>query len=73
MLRTLIDLYSLVVLASVVVSWFRISPSHPAVRFIHGATEPVLAPIRRVLPDMGGLDFSSMLLLIALRVLARLV
>ncbi len=73
MLRTLVDIYSLVVLASVVVSWLSVSPSHPAVRFIHGATEPVLAPLRRVLPNMGGLDLSPMLLLMALRVLARLV
>jgi len=73
MLRTLVDIYSLVVLASVVVSWLSVSPSHPVVRFIHAATEPVLAPLRRVLPNIAGLDLSPMLLLMALRVLARLV
>ncbi|MYI74782.1 MAG: YggT family protein, partial [Acidobacteria bacterium] len=36
------------------------------------ATEPVLAPIRRVLPDMGGLDFSPLVLLIGLRMLRGL-
>ena len=38
--------------------------------WLYKMTEPVLAPIRRVLPPMGGLDLSPMLLLIALRFLA---
>jgi YggT family protein len=38
---------------------------------LYKATEPVLAPIRRTLPSMGGLDLSPMLLLIALQILGR--
>lgn len=38
--------------------------------WLYKMTEPVLAPIRRTLPPMGGLDLSPMLLLIALRFLA---
>lgn len=72
MIRTLIDLYSLVVLASVVLSWVKLPPSNPLVQVVHRLTEPVLAPIRRVLPDMGGLDFSPMLLLIGLHLLGSL-
>ena len=37
-----------------------------------GLTEPVLAPIRKVLPPMGGLDLSAMVLLIALQILKGL-
>jgi YggT family protein len=36
-------------------------------------TEPLLAPIRRVMPDMGGLDFSPMVLLIAVRMVRGLI
>jgi YggT family protein len=71
-LARLIDLYSLIVLASVVLSWVQLSPDHPLVRFTHALTEPVLAPIRRVLPELGGLDFSPMVLLVALRLLRGL-
>ncbi len=68
----LIDLYSLIVVASVVVSWTNVPREHPAVRLIHRLTEPVLAPIRKLLPPMGGMDFSPLVLLIGLRVLTRL-
>jgi YggT family protein len=39
---------------------------------LHRLTEPALAPIRRALPPIGGLDLSPMVLLIALRFLRRL-
>jgi YggT family protein len=54
-LGDLITLYTVVLLLRVVMSWF----------------PPVLAPIRRTLPPMGGLDLSPMLLLIALQILGR--
>ena len=72
LIATLIDLYSLVVLAAVVMSWMRMDRRHPLAKMVYSLTEPVLAPIRRALPLIGGLDFSPMVLLIALRVLRRL-
>jgi YggT family protein len=68
---TLIDLYSLVVLLAVVLSWVRMDPREPLARFVYGLTEPVLAQIRNLLPPMGGLDFSPMVLLLLLRALRR--
>jgi YggT family protein len=70
MLSLLFDAYSLVLLVSVVCSWINVSPDHPVVQVTSRLTEPVLAPIRRVLPSVGGIDLSPMLLLFALR-LAR--
>jgi YggT family protein len=67
-----LDLYSLVVLVAVVLSWLNLSPDNPVVRVVAALTEPVLAPIRRILPDFGGLDFSAMVLLLALQLLKRL-
>jgi YggT family protein len=72
LLIRLIDLYSLIIVAAVVVSWINAPRDHPAVRLLHRLTEPVLAPIRKVLPPVGGMDFSPLVLLIGLRVLARL-
>ncbi len=72
LLIRLIDVYSLIIVAAVVVSWTTVPGEHPAVRLLHRLTEPVLAPIRKVLPPMGGMDFSPLVLLIGLRVLASL-
>lgn len=72
LIATLIDLYSIVVLAAVVMSWVRADRRHPLVAIVYRLTEPALAPIRRMLPMVGGLDFSPIVLLIALRVLRGL-
>jgi len=69
LLVRLIDLYSLIILAVVVVSWINVSRDHPAVRFLRALTEPLLAPVRKILPSMGGVDFSPAVVLIGLRLL----
>lgn len=68
----LIDLYSLVALVSVILSWVPIDPRSPAMRLVSSLTEPVLAPIRRMLPAIGSVDFSPMVLLFALQMLKGL-
>jgi YggT family protein len=68
----LIDLYSLVVLVAVILSWVQLDRRNPLVTMTHSLTEPLLAPIRKVLPPMGGLDLSPMVLLIALQILKGL-
>ena len=72
LLARLIDLYSLVVLVAVILSWTRIDRRNQLVTITRGLTEPVLAPIRKLLPPMGGLDLSPMVLLIGLQILRGL-
>jgi YggT family protein len=72
LIATLIDLYSLVLLVTVVMSWLPVDRRNPLTTLLDGLTEPVLAPIRRALPPIGGLDLSPMVLLIALQFLKRL-
>lgn len=58
-----------VFLARVIFSWVRpseTSPLRPVSDFIHTITEPVVAPVRRVLPSTGGLDFSVTLVLLVI-------
>jgi YggT family protein len=70
----LIDLYKWVVIASVIFSWLIafnvINPYNNFVRTLWNAlnrlTEPLLQPIRRVMPDLGGLDISPIILFIGL-------
>lgn len=64
----LFNAFYLILLARIIFSFVRVSPYHPTwgpiLRFVHQATEPVLAPIRRMMPAMGGLDFSPMIVLL---------
>ena len=72
LLIQLIDIYSLIVLMAVVTSWMQLPPTNPVANFTNALTEPLLDPIRRALPPMGGLDFSPMVLLIALQMIGGL-
>jgi YggT family protein len=67
-LAQLIDLYTVVVFITVIVSWFQLSPDNPVTRVTRMLTEPALTPIRKLIPPAGGLDFSPMILLILLRI-----
>ena len=72
MLFSLIDVYSLILFAAVVLSWVRPPEDNPFVRIIHQLTEPVLSRVRTLLPAAGGFDFSPMVVLIALQLLKSL-
>lgn len=72
LLYLLIDVYSLVLVVAAVLSWLPLDPEHPVVRVASALTEPVLRPIRRVLPAMAGLDLSPMVALLLLQALRRL-
>jgi YggT family protein len=72
LIGSLIDVYSLVVLGAVIMSWLPIDRRSAVAVTLERLTEPALAPIRQVLPPVGGLDLSPMVLLIALRFLRRL-
>jgi YggT family protein len=70
-LSLVLDAYSLVVLVSVIVSWLSLAEDNPIARVTRTLTEPVLAPIRRLLPTGAGLDISPMVLLLGIRLLKR--
>ena len=75
LILTVIDIYFWIILATVILSWLVafnvVNASNPYVRQIGFAlkrlTEPLLAPIRRRLPDLGGIDISPIVLLILLQ------
>lgn len=72
LLLRLLDIYSVILFVSVILSWTGLAYDHPIMRVARALTEPLLAPIRRVLPTMGGIDFSPMLLIVLINVLRRL-
>lgn len=72
-LQALVNAYSLIVFVRVIVSWIQLSPNNPVVHYSRLLTEPLLEPIRKLLPASGGLDFSPLILLVLLRFVAGLV
>jgi YggT family protein len=78
---TVIDIYFWILIAMVVVSWLTafniINRSNNVVRQISYAlyrlTEPVLGPIRRIMPDLGGLDISPIIAILILQFIRYLV
>ena len=64
------------ILARVIVSWIPISedsPFAPIVRMIYQITEPILGPIRRLIPGLGMFDLSPMIAIILLMVIQNIV
>ncbi len=71
----LLDLYSWVIIAAALITWVSPDPRNPIVRFLTRATEPVLEPVRRLLPPWktGGLDLSPLIVLIVIQFVQRVV
>jgi YggT family protein len=70
----LVRLEIILIFARVLLSWFPgIPPWHPAVRLLAAFTDPILMPFRRLLPTIGGLDFSPIVAIVALQVVGGFV
>jgi len=67
-----LDFLSLLVIINALLSFF-IAPYHPLRQALDRIVEPMLAPIRRIIPPAGVFDFSALVLIILLRVLSNLV
>ena len=59
------------ILAHVILSFF-MSPTHPVREGIDRIISPLLDPIRQILPPIGGLDFSPLVLILLIRLLSNL-
>ncbi len=68
-----IELLILLILVTSLLSWFQPSPHHPLVRLLHAIVDPVLHPIRAILPSTMGMDFSPMVAMVILWLLQRLI
>ena len=66
-----LDIYFWVIFARAVVSWVSADPGNPIVRALYLMTEPVLRPLRRLVPPrrLGGFDLSPLVAMLALQFL----
>lgn len=68
----IVNLYAVVIVLRAISTFFPIAPSSPfapIVSFLYRITEPVFAPVRRVMPATGPLDFTPLVVLLAIQIL----
>lgn len=65
-LNLVLTLYLWIIIIRALLTWVNPDPRNPIVRFLHNATEPVLYPVRRALPYMGGIDLSPLVVIVAI-------
>lgn len=74
----IIQIYQFLILIRVLLSWVNVNPyrpviNHPAVQILYQITDPVLQPLRRLIPPIGGtLDISPVVAIIALEIVNRI-
>jgi len=71
LINIIAQLITLLVIVQGALSYF-MAPYHPVRQAIDRVVEPLLAPIRRILPQTGMLDFSPLILIILVQIIARL-
>ena len=65
--RLLLDYLFWTIILRIVLSWVAPDPRNPVVQLVGQITEPVMAPARKLLPPMGGLDLSPIIVLLAIQ------
>ncbi len=65
----LVKIYFFAILAMIILSWVAQGGNNPALRLLFQLTEPVMAPFRKLLPPMGGLDLSPIFVFILINII----
>lgn len=68
----MVNLLFFAILALIIFSWIAPGSYHPALALLHQITEPVMGPFRRLLPPIGGLDLSPILVFVVINILGKL-
>ncbi len=68
-----LSIYTWVIIIRCIISWVMPIPYHPVARFFYRVTEPVLAPLRRIIPPIGGLDLSPLVAILLIYFLQTLI
>ncbi len=59
------------ILARAILSWFNLRPDNPLMNILYGITEPILSPLRRIVPRIGMIDITPMVAIILLWLVIR--
>ena len=73
----IVNIYYYAILASIIMSFVMMfsgsTNPHPLLLLVWQLTEPVMAPVRKIIPSMGGLDFSPIIIFIAIRIIQNFI
>ena len=64
--RAFLYILLIAIVARALLSWFPISRSNPIVQLVHQITDPLIEPVRRIMPRTGVIDLSPMIVVIVL-------
>lgn len=65
----LLQVFSLLLLVRIVMSWMNVDPRNEFLAVLHQITEPVLEPVRRVIPPLGMIDISPLIVFVVLHLI----
>lgn len=68
-LHIMIRILYIAIIGRAIISWFPVDPRNPLVRVLYEITEPLLAPLRRVIPRVGLIDITPMIAIIVLMII----
>ena len=69
----IINALTILIFVRSILSWFIQDPDHPVMKMLIEVTEPILRPIRRMMPQTPGLDLTPFVAMIALQLLQRII
>jgi YggT family protein len=72
-IEIVLNIYMWIIIARALISWVNPDPYNPIVNFLYRATEPVLYRVRRIIPDLGGIDLSPLIVLLVIYFLKEFV
>ena len=67
----LVQILNFAIIVRALMSWFNPSPDNPIVRFVIEITEPVLAPLRRIVPRVGMIDITPIVAILLMNVILQ--
>lgn len=70
-LGTIISIYEIVIIIRIVLSWVPHNPYNQTIQFLYKITDPVLDPVRKIIPPFRGIDFSPIIVFFGLGILRR--
>ena len=69
LLKEVIYVYMFIIIIQIIISWVNPGAYNPITVIMHQLSEPVLKPVRRLIPSAGGFDFSPMVIIIGMQLL----
>ena len=70
----LLAIYTIIIIIRAVLSWISVDPRNQAMRILNGLTDPILVPIQKIIPPVGGtLDISPVVAIILIQLLREMI